>query len=387
MSTPQHIVFLGSAHPYRGGIASFTERLAREFQSAGHQCTLITFTLQYPGFLFPGKTQFADQPAPGDLNILRRVNTLNPFNWIYTGFSLRKLKPDLIIVRYWMPFFAPAFGTILRIAGFLTQTKIICIADNIIPHEKRPGDRLLTAYFNGAVDGYVVMSEQVKADFSKLRIKKTSILHPHPLFDHFGVQIDQSLARQKLDCQLNKGILLFFGFIRNYKGLDLLLEAMTDARIREKGYQLIVAGEFYEEEEKYREYINQHQLSATVQIHNQFIPENSIPFYFSAADVLVQPYRHATQSGVTPLAMHFNLPMIVTNAGGLREMVQDGVTGLVVDISPTAIANGILAYFEKGKSYYCEQLTAYKTRFSWSAMAEAILEFKAALGEQKPKEL
>jgi glycosyltransferase involved in cell wall biosynthesis len=385
MSTPQHIVFLGPAHPYRGGIASFTERLAREFQSVGHQCTLITFTLQYPSFLFPGKTQFANQPAPNDLKIFRWINTINPFNWIKTGFDLRKLKPDLIIVRYWMPFFAPAFGTILKIAGFLTHTKIICIADNIIPHEKRPGDRMLTAYFNGAVDGYVVMSEQVRADFSELGIKKSSILHPHPLFDHFGEQIENVKARQTLDLEQNKGVLLFFGFIRKYKGLDLLLEAMTDALIREKGYQLIVAGEFYEEEEKYREYINQHQLPASVQIHNQFIPENRIPYYFSAADVLVQPYRHATQSGVTPLAMHFNLPMIVTDAGGLSEMVQDGVTGLVVDISPTAIANGILAYFEKGKSFYSEHLTAYKTRFSWSAMAEAILEFNAALGEQKPK--
>jgi glycosyltransferase involved in cell wall biosynthesis len=385
MSTPQHIVFLGPAHPYRGGIASFTERLAREFQSTGHTCTLVTFTLQYPGFLFPGKTQFAKQSAPDDLKILRWVNTINPFNWIKTGFSLRNLKPDIIIVRYWMPFFAPAFGTILRIAGFLTKTRIICIADNIIPHEKRPGDGLLTSYFNGAVDGYVVMSEQVRADLNRLAIHKNNILHPHPLFDHFGEQMDEVLARQKLGFQLNNSILLFFGFIRKYKGLDLLLEAMTDARIREKGFQLIIAGEFYEEEEKYLDYIKRHQLSATVHIQNQFIPENSIPLYFSAADVLIQPYRNATQSGVTPLAMHFNLPMIVTNAGGLSEMVQNGVTGLVVDISPEAIANGILAYFEKGKAYYREHLKTYKTRFSWTAMAKTLLDFSVELGDQKPK--
>ena len=385
MPTPQHIVFIGPAHPYRGGIASFTERLATAFLSDGHQCTLVTFSLQYPGFLFPGKTQYADKPAPVGLKIYRWINAVNPLSWIKTGLAVRNLKPDLIIVRYWMPFFAPAFGTILRIARFRSNTRIICIADNIIPHEKRPGDRQLTAYFNSAVDAYVVMSEQVKDDLKKLRISKQHVFHPHPLFDHFGDQVSTSFAREKLKLDQSRGILLFFGFIRHYKGLDLLLEAMTDQRIREKGYQLIIAGEFYEDEEKYKDYIRNNNLTDNIRLENQFIPEEEIPLYFSAADVLIQPYRHATQSGVTPLAMHFDLPMIVTEAGGLHEMVENGKTGLVVSPTPIAIADGILQYFKTGKIHFQEHIPAYKAGFSWSGLENALIKLDHSIIQQKAK--
>lgn len=387
MPKPLHIVFVGPAHPYRGGIASFTERLAKAFQDDHFKCTLVTFSLQYPGFLFPGKTQFADKPAPSDLKILRWINSVNPFNWIKTGLAIRKLNPDIIIVRYWMPFFAPAFGTILRVAKLFRQSNIICIADNIIPHEKRPGDSILTSFFNGVIDGYVVMSEQVKDDLKRLGIKKQHILHPHPLFDHFGEPVDPLLARDLLKLDQSRGILLFFGFIRHYKGLDILLEAMTDPRIRQNGYQLVIAGEFYEDERKYRDYIRENDLNACVRIDNHFIPENQIPLYFSASDVLIQPYRHATQSGVTPLAMHFDLPMIVTNAGGLQEMVDDGRTGLVVGQSPQAIADGIIRYFETGKSAFQRNIPAYKSRFSWKGLSDALTGLHQTLASQKAKKL
>ncbi len=374
MTNSQHIVLLGPAYPYRGGIASFTERLAREFEYQGHRCTLVTFSLQYPGVLFPGKTQYAEGVASPKLTIRRWVNTINPISWIKTGIAIRKLNPDMIIVRYWMPFFAPAFGTILRIAGFKKRTRIICIADNIIPHEKRPGDTLLTSYFNGAVEAYLVMSEQVKCDLEKLGIRKETVLLPHPLFDHFGDKADRLVAREALKLDPQQGILLFFGFIRHYKGVDLLLEAMTDPRIKALGYQLIIAGEFYEDEKPYRQYIQDHDLEGTVRIDNQFIPESHIAWYFSAADVLVQPYRHATQSGVTPLAMHFDLPMIVTDAGGLKEMVADGVTGLVVGQQPASIAEGILQYFALGKDHFSQNIPAYKGLYSWNRLATALLE-------------
>lgn len=383
MSDKPTIVFLGPSYPFRGGIASFTERLAREFQASSFNCLLYTFSLQYPSFLFPGKTQYSNESRPADLNIKEVINTINPFNWLRVGRELNRLKPDLIIVRYWLPFMAPAFGTILRIVRQNKHTKVICIADNIIPHEKRIGDKVLTSYFNLAVDGYIAMSAQVQQDIASLGIDKPVQLLHHPLFDHFGDPVERLKARNELGIDHLGGLLLFFGFIRHYKGLDLLLEAMADPRIKETGLKLVVAGEFYEDQLKYTDLIRSYQLEDQVLLFNEFIPEQKIRFFFSAADVLVQPYRHATQSGVTPLSMHFELPMIVTDAGGLKEMVVDKVTGLVVQKDPASIAKGILEYFQKGKDFFIPSLVKQKIAYSWPVMADGILAFWSRLKSEK----
>ena len=383
MSDKPTIVFLGPSYPYRGGIASFTERLAREFQSAGFNCLLYTFSLQYPSFLFPGKTQYSNEARPVDLKIKEAINTINPLNWLKVGGELKRLSPDFIIVRYWLPFMAPAFGTILSVVRQNNHTKVICIADNIIPHEKRIGDNILTSYFNHAVDGYVVMSGQVQLDISKLGIKKPVQLLHHPLFDHFGDPVDRIKARMELGIAHQGGLILFFGFIRHYKGLDLLLEAMADPRIKESGYKLVIAGEFYEDPVKYTNLINSYELNDQVILFNEFIPENKIRYFFSAADVLVQPYRHATQSGVTPLSMHFELPMIVTDAGGLKEMVVDKITGLIVQKNAASIANGILEYFMKGKEFFIPALIQQKKTYSWSVMKAGIMNFVIRLKSEK----
>jgi glycosyltransferase involved in cell wall biosynthesis len=383
MSDKPTIVFLGPSYPYRGGIASFTERLAREFQSLGFNCLLYTFSLQYPSFLFPGKTQYSKETRPEDLKIKEAINTINPLNWLRVGKELKRLAPEFIIVRYWLPFMAPAFGTILRIVRQNNYTKVICIADNIIPHEKRMGDKILTSYFNHAVDGYITMSAQVQHDIATLGINKPVQLLHHPLFDHFGGPVERMLARKELGIEHHGGLMLFFGFIRQYKGLDLLLEAMADPRIKESGYKLVIAGEFYEDPVKYTSIIKSYQLEDQVILFNEFIPEHKIRYFFSAADVLVQPYRHATQSGVTPLSMHFELPMIVTDAGGLKEMVIDKVSGLIVQKDSTSIANGILEYFMKGKAFFIPALVQQKKSYSWSVMADGILAFWNSLKSEK----
>jgi len=383
MSDKPTIVFLGPSYPYRGGISSFTERLAREFQSSGFACLLYTFSLQYPSFLFPGKTQYSSAPRPKDLNIKEAVNSINPLNWLSVGRELKRLSPDFIIVRYWLPFMAPAFGTILRIVRQNNHTKVICIADNIIPHEKRMGDKMLTSYFNQAVDGYIAMSAQVQHDIVSLGIHKPVQLLHHPLFDYFGDPVERMKARKELGIDHQGGLLLFFGFIRHYKGLDLLLEAMADHRIKENGYKLIIAGEFYEDPDKYTNLIRSFQLEQQVMLFNEFIPEHKIRYFFSAADVLVQPYRHATQSGVTPLSMHFELPMIVTDAGGLKEMVIDKITGLIVEKNAASIANGILDYFKMGKEFFIPSLVQQKKSYSWSAMQAGIMAFGNRLKSEK----
>lgn len=373
------VVFLGPAHPYRGGIASFSNRLAHEFNQHDWQSLVYTFSLQYPGFLFPGKTQFATEPEVYGLDIHRAVNSINPFNWIKVGNALHKIAPDLIIVRYWLPFMAPAFGTILRLAKRNKKTKVICIADNIIPHEKRIGDDLFTGYFQKAVDGFVAMSDQVLQDMQKLGITKPCEFLPHPLFDHFGAKIDQAEAKKRLGFNDADKLLLFFGFIRKYKGLDLLLNALAEPSVRHLQVKLVVAGEFYEDESSYFELVEKLGIQNQVVFMNKFIPDEEVTLLMSAADVLVQPYRHATQSGVTPLAMHFDLPMIVTNAGGLKEMVLDQLTGLVVEINAKSIAEGIEAYFQKGKASFLENLAREKSKFSWSAMYEGLLKFYSKL--------
>ena len=379
IKTSPSIVFLGPSYPYRGGIASFSESLAREFTLKGFESTLYTFSLQYPSFLFPGKTQYSEAPRPKDLNIKQVVNSINPFNWIKVGLELKKKRPDIVLVRFWLPFMGPCFGTILRIVARNKFTKIICIADNIIPHEKRIGDSLFTSYFTKSIHAFIAMSEQVMKDMNMLGIKQKKIFLPHPIFNHFGNQVSKQEGLKELKIQTDKKIILFFGFIRHYKGVDILLKAMADQRIKENGYVLVIAGEFYEDEEKYLNIIKEEGLENQVIIHNKFISEENIKYYLSAADVLIQPYRHATQSGVTPLALHFNLPMIVTRVGGLSESVVDKQTGLVTEPNSTSIADSIIEYFDTGKEAFVTHLKEHKKQYTWAFMADGIIELNEEL--------
>ncbi len=368
------VFIIGPAHPLRGGgIVSFNERLARAFQENGHPCEIWSFSLQYPSFLFPGKSQFTTSPAPKNLTIHSVINSINPINWIKIGLRIRQKRPSLVVVRFWIPFMGPCLGTLLRIIK-RKETKIICIADNAIPHEKRPGDRLFSTYFFKSCDAFIVMSQKVEEDLKKLIPRKPIQLTIHPLYDHFGNSIPKSVAREKLNIPLQEKVILFFGFIRKYKGLDLLLEAMCDKRIQQQHIKLIIAGEFYEKEEPYTSFIKQHQLSNAVRIENHFIADDQIAQYLCACDVVVQPYRQATQSGVTPLAYHFEKPMIVTNVGGLPEMVPHEKVGLVCNPSPQTIADAIIRYYELGEDYFHSELVEEKKKYNWERMINTIQE-------------
>jgi glycosyltransferase involved in cell wall biosynthesis len=368
------VLIIGPGHPLRGGLASFNQRLAREFIDAGHHCEIYSFSLQYPGFLFPGTTQYSSEPAPENLVIHSAINSINPINWIKQGNRLRKLKPDLIVVRYWLPFMGPALGTILRRVKKNKHTRILCIADNIIPHEKRPGDNVFTKYFLKPCDAFITMSRKVMNDLVAFNNRKPALQVPHPLYDNFGDPVSQEEARTKLGISPDQKLLLFFGFIRKYKGLDLLLEAMADPRIREQGIKLMVAGEFYEEEKPYLDQIRQLGIEDILLLHTDFIPDSEVRFYLSAADAVVQPYRNATQSGVTPLAYHFEVPMLVTNVGGLPDLVPHNKVGLIVEPDPESIAQGILDFFARGRSAFLPYLREEKQKYSWSRMRESILE-------------
>jgi len=366
------IAILGSAHPLRGGLAAFNERLATELQQLGHDVIIYSFSLQYPSFLFPGKTQFTDEPAPAGLKIKTVVNSVNPFNWLSVGAQMNKEQFDLVIVKYWLPFMGPCFGTILRKAKKNKKTKVLCIVDNIIPHEKRPGDTAFTKYFIKSVNAFVTMSKDVLNDVHSFT-GKPAAFSPHPIYDSYGETMPKANACKKLNLDPNKKYLLFFGFIRKYKGLDLLLEAMADERIRNAGIELIVAGEYYDDAVTYTQMVAQKQLK-NVHLFTDFIPNSEVRYYFSAADLVVQPYRTATQSGITQIAYSFEKPMVVTNVGGLAEVVPDSKVGYIAEPNAASIADAILKFYNVPIPNLQENILFEKKKYSWDTFVKLMMQ-------------
>ena len=369
------IVILGTAYPYRGGLAAFNERLAKEALASGDEVEVLTFTMQYPDFLFPGKTQYSDDPAPKDLTIRRVMNSINPLSWIRTGRMIRRMQPDLLIVPFSIPLMAPCLGTIARIAK-RGGIKVVSVLHNVIPHEPKPWDGVLIRYFIRSVDGFVAMSESVRHDclqFIPKKHPKQVALYPHPLYDHFGVLMDKTEARRQLGLPETGKILLFFGFIRDYKGLDLLLRAYADARLQNEQVHLVIAGEFYNNADKYYALEKELGLKQPVIWRTEFIPNEQVRVYFSAADLIVQPYKTATQSGVTQIAYHFRKPMLVTNVGGLAEIVPNGKVGYVTAVDPQAIADALADFCAREDSEcFRAGIEEERQKYSWSRMLQTI---------------
>jgi D-inositol-3-phosphate glycosyltransferase len=367
------IIILGPAHPFRGGIAALNERLAKQLVDEGHEVQIISFTLQYPKMLFPGKTQFTTDEASFNFAITREINSVNPFNWFSTGEKIRKLKPDLLLVRFWLPFMAMSLGTICKRVKKNGYTKIISIVDNIIPHEKRPGDRVLSNYFVKHVDGFIAMSKNVLTDLSRFDQNKPRKFSPHPVYDHYGSIEPREVALKKLNLANRFRYILFFGFIRDYKGLDLLFGALSGSWFSKNNIKLIVAGEFYADETKYLEMIETLELDDRVVLKTDYIPNSEVENYFNAADLVAQPYKSATQSGVTQIGYHFNKPMLVTDVGGLAEIIPHGKAGYVVKPDAENIRNALIDFFEnKRMESYTQNVIKEKERFRWERMTETI---------------
>jgi glycosyltransferase involved in cell wall biosynthesis len=381
----RHIILIGSAYPLRGGgIATFNERLARALTDHGDHVIIHSFSLQYPKIFFPGTNQYTKEPPPEGLNIEVSVNSINPFNWIITGRKLRHARPDIVLIRFWIPFMAPALGTLARIIRGNGYSKVVAIVDNITPHETKTGLKLLTRYFTGSVEGFIVMSKAVLNELDAFDKSKPRVLCPHPLYDNFGDIIPKEEAKRVLNLDVNARYVLFFGFIRAYKGLDILLHAFTDERLKNLKIKLLVAGEFYSDEAVYRDIIEKNQLSENVVIRSNFIPNSEVRNYFCACDVVAQPYKTATQSGVTQVAYHFNKPMITTNVGGLPEMVPDGLVGYVVQPDTLSVADAIYAFFNGNKEVeFSENVKKEKKKFSWENMVHAIDELAQQIDKQK----
>lgn len=368
------IVIVGTSYPYRGGIAAFTDRLATEFVKEGIDIEVVTFKLQYPSFLFPGKTQYSDAKAPAGFYIERKINSISPLNWIKVGREIRKKNPDIVIFTYWMSFFAPCFGIIARVIKRRCNARCIGLIHNMIPHEKSVLDKMFAPYFVKAMDGFVALSQSVLDDVASLdKQGKPKCMVPHPLYDHYGEIMKRNEALKHLDLDPNYRYCLFFGLVRAYKGLDLLIDAFADERLRKNDVKLIVAGEFYDDEKPYLEQIKKHNLEDFIIIENQYISDDNVKYYFNVADIVVQPYKSATQSGVTQIAYHFEKPMLVTNVGGLGEIIPDGKVGYVVEPKPSSIADALVDFFENGRfDAFVEGVRDEKQTYQWSNMTAAI---------------
>ena len=370
------IIIVGPAFPLRGGIADFNEALALGLQNENIDTKLFSFYFQYPKILFPGKSQKSDgQPTPG-LSIVHSISSLNPFSWSKTAKLIAKENPDLVIIRYWLPFMAPALGTIAKLLR-RKKIKVIAITDNVFPHEKRIGDKILTNYFIKNCDGFVAMSKSVLEDLSSFTATTNKKFLPHPIYDIFGKSVDKTIARTYLGLLPTDKIILFFGFIRSYKGLDLLIEAMGNLQVRKLNVKLIIAGEFYENEIPYLDKINAIEGGKPFILKTNFIGKEDVKYYFGACDLVVQPYKNATQSGITQIAYHFGKPMLVTNVGGLAEIVANVKVGYVVERSSDDIAEAIIDFYQNDREVeFSKNVLIDSRKFSWKNFIDGILELK-----------
>jgi glycosyltransferase involved in cell wall biosynthesis len=375
------ISFLSPFYPYRGGIAQFSDSLYLALRKSS-EIKAFTFTRQYPGLLFPGTSQYVSK---NDINrgidTERVLDSINPLTFAKTAKKMSEFDPGLVLISYWMPFFAYSLGGVAKRVRKMAggETKIISIMHNVLPHEKRIGDKWLSLSYLKHIDGFVVLNDKSKHDLLSLKPDAKYIVLPHPLYDHYGERIERNAARMKLDVGADKKVMLFFGLVRDYKGLDLLLEALAEL---DNSYYLIVAGEVYGGFGKYSNIIEKHSLRDRVLLHSRYIPESEIALYFSASDVCVLPYRSGTQSGIEGVAYHFGLPVIVTDVGGLKETVETFKTGLVVpkpEIS--SLASVIRTYFEHPAliSSFKSSIGDYKSKYSWNQFAERLLEFYLSL--------
>lgn len=371
------IIIVGPAHPYRGGIADTNESFLKSLIDLGHDAQIVTFTVQYPELLFPGKTQFTDDPKPEGLTIERKINTVNPLNWISSAKYINSLNPDIVVIRYWTPFLAPCLGFIAkRLDSKITK---IAMCDNVIPHEHKPWDEALTNYFTSSFDGFITLSETTIKELEQFT-NKPKTFFPHPINSNLGDKVSKTEARDRLNLDPEGKYLLFFGLIREYKGLDLTLKALGHPELKAQNVKLIVAGEFYESKEKYLQLIADLGIQDQVIIHDEFIATSDIKHYFSAADLAIQTYKTASQSGVTLIAFNFDCPILVTDVGGLSEVVIHNQVGFVCPKDPIQIADQIQTFFNQNLfDSISANIAIEKKKYSWETFSNKLIELSNQL--------
>ena len=370
------IAFLSTFYPFRGGIAQFNALMYRTFEKK-HSVKAVTFKRQYPNFLFPGETQYVTKDDNADeIPAKELLDSINPLTYVSTSKAIKAYQPDILITKYWMTFFGPSLGYVCK--TLKKTTKRISILDNVIPHEKRFFDGFCNNYFLKNNDGFIVMSDAVLKDLLSIVPDAQYLRVNHPVYNHFPAKIEQTEAQRELKLDPSKKTLLFFGFIRDYKGLDLLIQAMD---YLDENYQLIIAGEVYGSFEKYQQLIDASKSKDNIHLFNKYIGDDEVTIYFSASDVCILPYKSATQSGITSIANHYDLPIIATNVGGLKETIHHLKTGLIVEQPEIQlIAQAVNTYFTANyKNEFSEEIKKEKAENSWENFCEKIIEFSKTI--------
>jgi glycosyltransferase involved in cell wall biosynthesis len=375
------IVLVGPAYPLRGGIAQYLAILYQKLREQGHDVLFVSFIKQFPEWLFPGKTQMESSKDVIDVHPVARFAPLGMRSWWRTFREIRKFDPDVVVFKFWMPFFGPGYWAVQRWVRRHTRAKIVYILDNVIPHERRFGDKFLTRLAFSQTDHFLAQSHAVEKDFFTWfpHIDHTrAAFSPHPVYDCYPPATgSQAEARKAVDLPADGKLLLFFGFVRHYKGLDILLRALSKIRQKLPDVQLVVVGEFYEKREEYDKLIAGLDLQGAVTIRDDYCPNEQVGQYFAAADVVVLPYRSATQSGIIQIAYALGTPVITTDVGGLGEVVTDGMTGLIVaPENVDDLAEAVERFYEMGgKPMFGEAVKREAARFSWDALADTITGF------------
>ncbi|MDL2255805.1 glycosyltransferase [Parabacteroides sp. OttesenSCG-928-K15] len=371
------IAMLSTFYPFRGGIAQFNANLYEALREE-HEVIPFTFKRQYPDFLFPGKTQFVtDADNAIEIKSIPLLDTANPFSYVSAAKRIERENPDILIMKYWMSYFSPSLGTVARRLK-KKGCKVITVLDNVIPHEQKFFDKPFTTWFLKQNSGFVAMSESVRNDLLTLRPDAPNILLPHPLYDHFGKKVEQSVARRQLALDPDKKTLLFFGLIRDYKGLDLLIDAfdMLDG----DDYQLLIAGESYGSFQKYTDQINKSRQPERIKVFNRYIDDNEVPLFFSAADVCILPYRNATQSGITSIAYHFETPLLATRTGGLSESIEKQGIGLMIpEVTAASVARTIQQFYTQNPADFTANFEREKKQLTWEVFATKLIKFAEGL--------
>jgi D-inositol-3-phosphate glycosyltransferase len=375
------IVLMGPAYPLRGGIAQYLAVLHEKLIAAGHEVHFVSFIKQFPEWLFPGKTQLEKSEHVIDVKPVARFAPLGILSWGRTAREIAKHNPDLVIFKWWMPFFGPGYWAVARWIRKHTNARVLFIIDNAIPHESRPGDKFFTSLAFSKVDYFVAQSRAVEKDmftwFPDLKRDHVKMC-PHPIYDCYpAFPNGQKAAREQLGIPPESKTLLFFGFVREYKGLHLLLDALPEIRKQLSDVKLLVVGEFYDARESYDKKIRELGLADCVSIRDDYVPNEEVGIYFAAADCVVLPYRSATQSGIIQVAYALDLPVITTDVGGLAEVVENNVTGFIVPPgSPAALAEAAQKFYSAGgRPAFEENVKRAAHKFSWDGLIEAITGF------------
>lgn len=369
-----NIVVIGPYFPYRGGISDTNQELCETLNKLGHNVNVISFKLLYPSLLFPGRTQFYKENSKQDIKSKRLINSINPFNWINNSRVINDLNPELVISTYWTPFLAPCLSFINNTIN--KNILKIGIVHNAYPHEKNIFQKKLFKIYLKSINKIITLSKNINNQINEISKSKKKIVLFHPIPKKFGKPIKKQIAKKKIGLKKDYNYLLFFGLIRKYKGLDILIESMSEIIKKRNDVKLLIVGENYESIIKYKKLIKKNNLENCISFINHFISEQEIKYWFCSSELVIQPYKKASQSGITPLSFQFETPTVCTNISGLSEYIIDNKDGFLSNPNSNDLAKKILMALNSDLTLIKKEIRNKKEKLTWNNFVSNLLKQK-----------